>query len=71
MMLIGDDDVIAIHRENTAGGHAVAMAELRRRFPGLSDRNAEKVLYVVLGRPAEAPPPYRPGTARKVTKAER
>ncbi len=50
-MLVSDDDVIAIHRENLTGGQAGAMAELRQRFPGLSDRNAEKVLFSVLGRP--------------------
>ena len=70
-MLISDDDVIAIHRENTAGGQAAAMAELRRRFPGLSDRNANKVLFSVLGRPAEPPPAYRQDAHRKLTKTER
>ncbi len=54
-MLISDDDVIAIHRENLTGGRAEARAELRRRDMGLNDRNADRVLDSVLGRPADKP----------------
>ena len=58
-MMITEADLIAIQRANMAGGRDAAMAELRRRFLGLSGRNADKVLFSVLGRPAELPPAFR------------
>ena len=58
-MMITEADLIAIQRENTAGGRDAAMAELRRRFMGLSDRNAEKVLYSVLRWSPEPPSLFR------------
>ena len=70
-MMITEADLIAIQRANTAGGRDAAMAELRRRFLGLSDRNADKVLFSVLGRPAEPPPAFRQDAHRKLTKTGR
>ena len=62
---INDADLVAIRRAYMRGGRVAALGEMRRRFLGLSDRNAEKALDAVLGRPAEPPPPYRAGGVGK------
>ena len=58
-MVITEADVIAVKRAHEQGGNDAAMTELRRRFLGLTDRNADKVLYSVLGRQIDPPPPFR------------
>jgi hypothetical protein len=53
MFLASDEDLVAVRRAFMAGGHDGAMTELRRRYLGLTDRTAPRVLDWVLSRSSE------------------
>lgn len=57
--MVTDDDIIAIHRANATDGANAALAELRRHWPGLTDRAAAVVLVRVLAIQVTVPKPPR------------
>ena len=57
-MVITEADAIAIQRAFQTGGYDSAMTELRRRFLGVTDRTASKVLYAVIQAKVSPPAPY-------------
>lgn len=57
VMLVSDDEVIAIHRAKDEDGRDGAMIELRRRWVGLSDRTTPDVLDRILAMSVHVPTP--------------
>lgn len=44
MFLVSNDDVVAVRRAFMRGGRGGALVELRRRYLGLTDKSAPRVL---------------------------
>jgi len=57
VLCVSEDDAIVINRVNTTTGQDAALAEVRRRWPGLTERAATEVLGRILQVPT--PPPAR------------
>ena len=73
MFAVNDADLVAIRRTFMKAGRGGAMAEMRRRWPAVSDTAASGVLDRILAMPIDAPAsagrsePRRdgPGTKRR------
>ena len=57
MLCVTEADAIVVNRVNAATGQDAALAEVRRRWPGLTERAAREVLDQLLQVPV--PPPAR------------
>lgn len=56
-MMVTEEDLIAIHRANDSGGPDAALAELRRRWPGIREGAVPEVLDRVLAMSVAVPKP--------------
>jgi hypothetical protein len=56
MFSVSEADLIAVRHAHDTAGRVGALAELRRRFLGLSDRMVSAVLDRVLAMPVSPPP---------------
>ena len=59
MFTIDKSDIIAVRRALMVGGHDGAVAELRRRWPGLKEQALPDVLDRLLALPVHMPPRWR------------
>ena len=56
MFVVAQEDIVAVRRSFMVGGRDHALAELRRRYLGLTDKTAPTVLDRVLAMPVEPVP---------------
>ena len=53
------EDLLAVQRAHATGGRESALAEIRRRWPNISETVLPATLERILAAPVEPPPSYR------------
>ena len=69
-MAIPPEDIIAIKRAFNTGGRDRALAEVRRRYPSVTDWTAPGVLARILKMTVEPPARFQPDGPRGKPKGE-
>ena len=52
-------DLVAVQRAHKISGHEAALAEIRRRWPNISETVLPATLTRILAAPIDPPPPFR------------